>query len=62
MSPPDEDKASRLVEHYETLVELEVAAHLREFDGWLVLSAGEIRDGRWWAEYEQLDSTGLNTD
>ena len=61
MSPPGEEKVSRLVEHYDTVVELEVAAHVRELDGWLVLSAGEIRAGRWWAEYERLDATGADT-
>ncbi len=45
-----------MIEHYDTVVELEVATLLREFDGWLVLSAGAVREGRWWAEYERLEA------
>jgi hypothetical protein len=43
----------RLIEQYDTLVELDVAGYLRELDGWALLSAGSIRPGRWWAEYER---------
>lgn len=46
----------RLVEQYDSLVELDVAVHVRELVGWLVLSAGEVRPGRWWAEYERVES------
>lgn len=44
----------RLVEQYESVVELDVALFVRELTGWLVLSAGQVRPGRWWAEYERL--------
>ncbi len=40
----------RLVEQYDSLVELDVALFIRELTGWLVLSAGLVRPGRWWAE------------
>ena len=58
MGPPGDDGTRRLVEQYDTLVELEAAVFVRELDGWLVLSAGLIREGRWWAEYERLDADG----
>jgi hypothetical protein len=53
MTPTGNDGVVRLVEQYDTLTELEVAVLVRELDGWLVLSAGEVRAGRWWAEYER---------
>lgn len=43
----------RLVEQYDTLVELDVAVFVREQVGWLLLSAGEVRPNRWWVEYER---------
>lgn len=49
---PDDD-VERLVEQYGSLVELDVACHVRELDGWALLTAGEVRPGRWWAEYER---------
>jgi hypothetical protein len=47
----------RFVEQYDSVVELELAVLMRDALGWLLLSAGEVRAGRWWAEYESL--TGL---
>jgi hypothetical protein len=47
----------RIVEQYDTVVELELALLLRDAVGWFLLSAGQVRSGRWWAEYESL--TGL---
>ena len=44
----------RLVEQYATLIELELAVLMRDAAGWFLLSAGEVRPGRWWAEYERL--------
>ncbi|MCW2608405.1 MAG: hypothetical protein JWO60_3098 [Frankiales bacterium] len=42
----------RVVEQYDTLVELEAALVVRECAGWHLLSTGLVRPGRWWAEYE----------
>ena len=42
-----------MVEEYESLVELDVTAFVRGADGWTLLSAGEVRPGRWRAEYER---------
>jgi hypothetical protein len=47
----------RFVEQYDSVVELELAVLMRDAVGWFLLSAGEVRPGRWWAEYESL--TGL---
>lgn len=47
--------SDRLVEQYDSLVELDVAVFIRELTGWWVLSAGEVRPGRWWAEFDRLD-------
>jgi hypothetical protein len=59
MRPGDSpDGIGRLVEQYDSLVELDVTVFLRELSGWLVLSAGEVRPGRWWAEFERLDGVG----
>lgn len=41
------------MEQYDTLVELDLAVFIREQTGWRLFSAGEVRPGRWWAEYEQ---------
>ena len=46
-------RVDRLVEQYDSLVELDVAGFVREIDGWALLTAGEVRPGRWWAEYER---------
>ena len=46
----------RLVEEYDSLVELDVTALVRGIDGWILLSAGEVGRGRWWAEYQQVRS------
>jgi hypothetical protein len=53
------DQSGRLVEQYDSLVELDVAIVVRELSGWLVLSAGEVRPGRWWAEFARRDGDGL---
>ena len=50
--------ARRLVEQYDSLVELDVAVFVRELSGWVVLSAGEVRPGRWWAEFDRLHGVG----
>jgi len=47
----------RFIEEYDSLGELELAVVVRDSAGWVLLSAGEVRPGRWWAEYESL--TGL---
>ena len=56
----NEDSAVvRIVEQYDSLVELELALLMRDAVGWFLLSAGEVRPGRWWAEYESLTGLGL---
>lgn len=40
------------MEQYESLVELDVAVFIRGLVGWRVLTAGRVRPGRWWAEFE----------
>lgn len=56
MTRDGDDGVSRLVEQYDTMVELDVAVFVRQFAGWLLLSAGEVCPGRWWAEFERLDA------
>ena len=46
----------RVVELYDAVIELEAAVIVRQHSGWLLLSAGEVRPGRWWAEYERIAS------
>ena len=54
---PDHDLPSdRIVEQYDSIAELDAAVFVREVEGWLVLSAGEVSPGRWWAEYEREPS------
>ena len=52
----------RFVEQYDSVLELELelelAVLMRDAVGWFVLSAGEVRPGRWWAEYESLTGLG----
>lgn len=50
---------ARIVEQYDSLVELELAVLMRDAAGWFLLSAGQVRAGRWWAEYESLTGLGL---
>ena len=45
------------MEQYDSLVELDVAVFVHQLTGWQVVSAGEVRPGRWWAEYERLEGT-----
>lgn len=54
MEPTGDADDGRLVEQYVSLIELDVAVFVREHSGWLVLSAGEVRPGCWWAEYERV--------
>jgi hypothetical protein len=53
MSPDHDRHSDRIVEHYDSIAELDIAVFVREVEGWLVLSAGEVRPGRWWAEYQR---------
>lgn len=59
VTPGPSEGPGRLVEQYDTLVELDVAVFIREQTGWVVLSAGQVRPGRWWAEYERVDGSDL---
>jgi hypothetical protein len=53
MSPDRDWSSERIVEQYDSIAQLDIAVFVREVEGWLVLSAGEITPGRWWAEYER---------
>lgn len=44
----------RIVEQYASVLELELALLTRSCVGWFLLSAGQVRPSRWWAEYESL--------
>jgi hypothetical protein len=44
----------RVVEYYETTIELSATMILRNAGGWDLLSAGRVDDNKFWAEYERL--------
>lgn len=51
-----DDSDGRVVEYYDTVVELSATIVLREAAGWLILSAGQVSPVTYWAEYERIPS------
>lgn len=55
--PPGEQTPERVVEFYASPSQLGTAVALRGIvDGWALLSAGKVRDGLFWAEYDRNGS------
>ena len=52
--PGERADPRRLVEYYETTVELSATVIVRNAGGWDLLSAGRVDDTGFWAEYERL--------
>jgi len=49
----DGEEPARVIEYYGEIVELCAAVILRQAGGWQLLSAGLVREGKIWAEFEE---------
>ena len=50
----DGSDVRRIVEYYDSTVQLTATMIVREADGWDLLSAGRVDDNKFWAEYERI--------
>ena len=50
---PSMPSGDRVIDIYNSLDGLLEAVASRDREGWDVLSAGLVRSGRWWGEYER---------